>query len=519
VFDMVVPNPCTEFVHVPYSSCNLGSLNLLKFLKLKTNKKPGIGNYEFDFVKFRDGVERGTIYLNDIIDVNVFPVQKIEAVTKQVRPIGLGVMGLASALAMMGIPYGSAEGDRLSGQIIRYATLVSMQTSVELAKEKGPYPAYQQDQFMAANKRFFVTDYFLDIDINKLIEDIEKYGVRNSSFTSIAPTGSISTIASVSSGIEPIFALTYMRKVEKKNKEYDIMFITDKVFEAYLDYNFSSPEKFEILEKISKNNGSCQGIKEIPEKIQKIFKVAGDLSVDEHLSAMGHVARNTSLSVSKTINMPSTATVEDVANAYIKAHELGIIGVTVYRDGSREGILVHEKEEEYISERIAPKRPKSLPCDVYHIKVKGEDWVVFIGMYKGHPYEVFAGRVADTTLPRDITSGEIVKRGSKKYKFVYDNKTIINDITSIFDSGVEEALTRQISTNLRHGTPVKFIIEQLQKSKGTIVDFNISIIRALKKYLSNEASKEKCPVCGASLVYVDGCISCEDPQCGYSKCG
>lgn len=504
--DLITFN-CNEFLHLPYTSCCLGSINLSK---LVTNKK-------FDWNEYESLIIRAADFLNKIIDNNTFPLKVIKDITLVTRPIGLGYMGLAHTLYKMGIPYNSEKAIKFTEDITKYLTLVSMRHSCNTAKYKGCYKTFDWDYFFYANRRFFTKKQFKNIDVEKLERDIKKHGVFNSTFTAIAPTGTISTIAQTSSGIEPIFALLYKRRVEKINNKYEEMFIIDPIFEKYLDENLSD-KKEKILEEISNNKGSCQKCKDISDEIKKVFVIASDLTPMEHLDVLEAGCKGVSMGISKTINLSSDCTKEDISNIYLEAYKREIIGVTVYRDSCREGILVHkDNDDEVIIEKNAPKRPKSLPCHVYRVTVHGEQWRVFIGLYKNHPYEAFAGKVNLVDIPSTIEEGVITKVKKGIYQFEYNDEVLIKDIITIFESNWEESLTRQISTNLRHGTPINFIVEQLSK-KGTVVDFNIAIARALKRYMKNRED-EVCPECGAKLKYTDGCISCQSPDCVWSKCG
>lgn len=233
------------------------------------------------------------------------------------------MMGIAHALYLLGIPYNSQEGYDFIQKLSRTLTLASMWESVAIAKETGKsYPAFDWNTFVKANQRFF------DID-PLLLDAISTYGIANSCNTTIAPTGSISFIANRSGGIEPVFALAFARRIEKLNREYDTVYITDPIFERYLNASFTESEKINILEKVAKANGSCQEVYEIPEHIRKIFVVASDISPMEHLEFLACAAPNISTSISKTINLPSTSTVEEVSDVYREAYKKGIIGVTV----------------------------------------------------------------------------------------------------------------------------------------------------------------------------------------------
>ena len=294
--DTVLSNPCAEFVNIPYASCNLGSLNLVNFVK---------EDRTFDFKKFEKEIRLATRFLDSVIDINDYPLEKIKDVTLKVRPIGLGAMALGDTLYKMRIPYNSDVAYQLVDHLFYLLTMVSMCESIQMAKEIGEsYPAFDYDLFIKANERFSIS--------NEIKEDLKNYGVRNSCFTSIAPNGSISYLAGMlSGGIEPVYALAYSRRIEKGNKDYEIVYIVDPVFDEYLKENYTNEIYIDILEKITKGNGSCRNIEEIPLEDRKVFITANDLTPTEHLRMLAIVAKNTSLSVSKTINMASTATKED----------------------------------------------------------------------------------------------------------------------------------------------------------------------------------------------------------------
>lgn len=314
----VICNPCSEFTNIPYTSCNLGSIDASKFVVRISGETP-----YFDWNEFYSAVRVSTRFLDAVIDVNEYPINKIEETTKAIRPIGLGLMGIAHALYLLGIPYNSQSGYNFVNDLTRNLTLESMQESVKLAKEFGSgYPAFDLETFLNANDRFLSNN-------PDLKEDIIKYQIRNSCNTTLAPTGSISFIANASGGIEPVYALAFARRIEKLNREYDTVYITDPVFEEYLCKNFSEETRLSILSRVASNNGSCQTITEIPEQIRKVFVVASDITPMEHLEFLGSAAKNISTSISKTINLPKTATVEEISDVYRRAYKLGVIGVTV----------------------------------------------------------------------------------------------------------------------------------------------------------------------------------------------
>ena len=513
----VLSNPCAEFTNIPYASCNLGSINLNYCVK----------DGEFDWVEFERLTRNATHYLNNVIDVNDFPIAKIKDVTLKVRPIGLGAMGYAHMLYRLCIPFNSPEANELCNKIFEKLTMFSMDESCMIAMETGQvYPAFDYDLFMKANERFFK-----DGKYKQLASEIKAHGIANSCFTSIAPNGSIGYIADMTTGgIEPVFALTYARRIEKLDKQYEVVYITDPIFEEYLNNNFDAKTKEKILAQVADNKGSCQKVQEIPENMRKVFVVASDLTPMEHLESLATVAKNTSLSVSKTINLPSNATKEEISDVYLRAHELGVIGVTVYRDGCREGVLVHkvdENNQDVIIKTNAPKRPKSLPCHVYRVNIlnkinnQSEKWIIFVGLLNDEPYEIIAGKINGHDFDPSITEGEMIKtklNGKKVYQFVKDGNVLCEDVMSVYMNELREYSTRLMSLALRHGASVEHLQTVLRKS-GTIVDFNQAIVRAISKYVKEVSNKERCPVCNSEMRYVEGCVKCSSPDCSFSKCG
>lgn len=516
----VLSNPCSEYVSIPYGSCNLGSINLARL----------VSNKNFDWAKFEILIDKSVRYLNAVLEINQYPLEKIKKTTLKIRPVGLGYMGLAHALYKKGIPYNSERGYKWIEEITRYLTLKSIAVSVELAKEYGAYEAFDYDTYMKANARFFThPTQFRTLDLSQLEKDIKKYGVRNSTTTSIAPTGSISYIAEVSSGIEPVFALTYARRIEKDNKQYETVYLTDPIFEDYLNKNFTSEDKLRILEEVSENKGSCQNCTLIPEEMRKVFVVAGDIIPEEHLEALSRAAVNSSTSVSKTINLPSTATPQQISDVYTNAYKKGVIGVTVYRDGSREGILIH-KTEDRPSKLIyhhAPKRPEKVECDVHRVTYKGEKWIAFVGLIEVEgngtekvPFEIFCGRIDDVNLPQKITKGYTIKMGSGHYAFEYEGEILIKNISKVFNNEDNDDFARSISLSLRSGARLEYVCDTLNKSKGDITKFSKVLMRILKHYIKDGVTTSgRCERCGSKLIYKEGCISCSNPECGFSKCG
>jgi ribonucleotide reductase alpha subunit len=509
-FEFILSSNCSEYVHIPYTSCNLGSINLSHFV---------IGG-KMDWFFLKEMARRATVYLNGIIDQNDYPIEKIRKETMNVRPIGLGVMGFAHALSMLGIAYDSQEGYDFGVQVSRFITLAGMERSMELAKEHGrSYPYYDYVTFMDANTRFFTEDSYMGIDVAQLKKNIEKYGCYNSCITSIAPTGTISYIADCSSGIEPVFGLVFTRKIEKENKTYEHVYLIDPVFKKFVESKYPQDSE-KIYKYVSGNKGSCQGCELLTEKEQAMFKVAGDISPEWHVKILASVANNVSLSVSKTINLPNNCSEKELGEVFLQAHKLGIIGVTVYRDGSRRGILVHDDSAIKIVKTKAPKRPASLKGEVHQFTVDGKKYYAAVGMLDDNPFEIFTGRneskSGETYIPKYDEAGTIVKEGKSNYVFVGGDGGRYA-LTNGHSNDTADGLSRLCSVSLRHGADISFVVEQLGKVEGSMACYSKVLSRMLKKYIKdNTASTENCE-CGEKFIYVEGCKKC--PACGNSKCG
>jgi ribonucleoside-diphosphate reductase alpha chain len=326
-------NPCGEQSLYPYESCNLGSINLANFVKRKAD-----GMYEFDWQRYEQAVRLSTRMLDNVIDANKYPVEEIDINTKLTRRIGLGIMGIADLLFLLRIPYISKEGYEFMNKLAEAISYYSMEESVALAKARGAFPLFSQTDYVKG--KIPVAGYYEiprehhAFDWGSLIMKIQKHGIRNSWTTTIAPTGTLSMIADTSNGIEPIFAVVFEKRVTVGR-----FFYTNRIFENILMENGLYDD--EILTTIASNYGSVRDIEEIPPWIQKIFVTAIDIHWADHLMAQAVWQKWISNAIAKTINMPGDVTADDVKSAYLLAHELGLKGVTVYRDGSRHEQVLH----------------------------------------------------------------------------------------------------------------------------------------------------------------------------------
>ena len=330
-------NPCGEQSLYPYESCNLGSINLANLVKRTVD-----GQYEFDWQRYEATIRKTTRFLDNVIDVNQYPVPEIDKASKDSRRIGLGVMGVADLLYKLRIPYNSKEGYDFQLKLAEALTYYSMEESVALAKSRGEFPLCSKTEYPEG--KIPVSGYYEKPkeqqyhDWDSLIAKIQKHGIRNVHVTTVAPTGTLSMLADCSNGMEPSFALVFEKRVTVGR-----FFYTNKILEQVLKENNLYSE--ELLVRIADNYGSVKGLPEIPEWIQKIFVTAMDIHWSDHLLAQAVWQDWIGNAIAKTINMPNDVTVDDVKASYLLAHEMGLKGITVYRDGSRHKQVLHMTSE------------------------------------------------------------------------------------------------------------------------------------------------------------------------------
>ena len=326
-------NPCGEQSLYPYESCNLGSINLANFVKRRAD-----GSYEFDWQRYEQAIRISSRFLDNVIDMNNYPVEEIDINTKLTRRIGLGIMGMADLLFLLRISYNSKDGYEFMNKLAEAISYYSMEESVALAKSRGSFPLFKETDYVKG--KIPIAGYYElpkethSYDWGSLIEKIQKYGIRNSWTSTIAPTGTLSMIADTSNGVEPMFAVVFEKRVTVGR-----FFYTNKIFESILKENGLYNDG--ILTKIANNYGSVRGLSEIPEWIQRIFVTAIDVHWTDHIMAQAVWQKWIGNAIAKTINMPGDTTAEDVKSAYLLSHEIGLKGVTVYRDGSRHEQVLH----------------------------------------------------------------------------------------------------------------------------------------------------------------------------------
>ena len=355
-------NPCGEQSLYPYESCNLGSINLVNLVKRQAD-----GTYEFDWQRYEETIRKTTRFLDNVIDVNNYPVDEINKASKDSRRIGLGVMGVADLLYKLRIPYNSKEGYELQSKLSEALTYYSMEESVALSKSRGEFPLCSKTEY--PDGKIPVSGYYEKpkqeqyYDWDALIEKIQKYGIRNVLTTTVAPTGTLSMLADCSNGMEPNFALVFEKRVTVGR-----FFYTNKIFEQVLKENNLYSE--ELLAKVADNYGSAKGIPEIPDWIQNIFVTAMDIHWSDHLLAQAVWQDWISNAIAKTINMPNDVSVDDVKASYLLAHEMGLKGITVYRDGSRHKQVLHMASED--STKVFEVKPSEYVVNYISNSIKNE---------------------------------------------------------------------------------------------------------------------------------------------------
>ncbi|MBD3185091.1 vitamin B12-dependent ribonucleotide reductase [Candidatus Poribacteria bacterium] len=507
-------NPCGEQPLLPYESCNLGSINLLKMVKRDN------GNWVVDWEKLKDIIYKAVHFLDNVIDMNNFPLPEIEEKTKSNRKVGLGIMAWSDMLIRLGIPYNSSMAVQLAESVMEFIDYHAEMASVELAKERGPFPNFDKSIFKDGNRKHndrTTNGNFgrPELDWSKLQKMIKEHGIRGAAHTTIAPTGTISLVASVSSGIEPPFGICHIRKAMDGEELVMVHPLFEEMAKAGEFYND------ELIYKIHEE-GSIQEMEEIPEELRKLFVTSHDISPEWHVRMQAAFQNHTDNAVSKTVNFKNEATKEDVERVYMLAYELGCKGVTIYRDGSRdEQILNIGKTQKVQTESSQEANP--MP----------------------------RGSMAPRPRPL-VTAGSTRKIETAECGSIYitvneDEEGLCEVFINMGRSGgcraaQCEAIGVLISTALRAGVDPDSISKRLKGIRcaspswqpgGMILSCADAIGKAMEQYTEMKIGKTRekqnkvddlimadicpeCPECGNMLEYSEGCVICK--LCGYSKC-
>lgn len=538
-FSSISTNPCGEIVLCPYDSCRLMALNLSSFVN-----NPFAESAVFDFEVFSKAIYKSQRLMDDLVDLEIEAVDKIrEKIANDPQPehvkrveaelwdkvkekalkarrTGLGITALGDTLAMLGLRYGSEESISVTEKIYATLAVVAHTSSIVMASERGAFPIFNYEK----EKNH---DYLLGImgQVGAEYEEMWKNtGRRNIALTTTAPTGSVSCLTQTTSGIEPAFLLSYKRR-RKLVSNSDVGVVPDFVdasgdkWQEYTVYHHGFKKWMEITGKIAVEDSPYFG------------STSNDVDWLASVTIQAAAQRWIDHSISKTCNLPSDATHELISQIYMSAWKSGCKGFTVYRDGCRNGVLIQEtkKEEKQLDIRQTIKRPKELPCEIHKVNIRGESWLVLVGLKNGNPYEIFCGVAESIEVPKKSKHGSIVKNGKKDGVATYnlkvpvgnDDEVVFKDIVNLFANPTHSAFTRTLSLTLRHGIPINFIVEQLQKGKNDdMFSFSRVLARVLKSFIPDgtaSTSVKVCENCGsASLVYMEGCVTCS--ACGSSKC-
>ena len=538
-FKMVGTNPCGEIPMGPFDSCRLIHINLSSYVVDPFTDKAHIDEellymHSYEAMRLADdlvdleieAVDRiiDTVK-NDTNDTEFKLWSRIKETAIRGRRAGLGFTGLADAIAMLGLKYDSDEGINQVEQLMKVMFKGQLDSTIDMAIERGAFPVWDvRKEFHAGweDGGSGQNDWFTVLckDYNREARRMFQYGRRNISWSTVAPTGTVSIMAGTSSGIEPVFMPFYQRK-RKCMSESDRVDYVDKVGEKYTLFTVVHPNlKRWAIETLnyseSEVNEWSLGVwKEVWKESPYYGSTAPEIDWRQRVKLQGVVQKYITHSISSTVNLDRETTEEEIADIYIEAWKQGLKGITIYRDGCREGVLTQVEKPKTIEGRQAPKRPKVLEADYYQVKVKKEQFIVLVGLLEGKPYEVFAFRPLN---PVNIPAhkGTITKVSKMHYSFDSEHINISN--LELANTNIEEnAATLYSSMLLRHGVDINYIIKTARKVNDNISSFSSAMCRILAKYIPNgEVKGEVCPDCGGTLVREGGCIHCKD--CGYSKC-
>lgn len=535
-YKTVSTNPCSELTLSAYDSCRLLLVNASSFVN-----DPFTSKASFDWEKYKKVSFVAQRLMDDIVDIELECIdrildkvksdpeslevkqlelslwEKIRASCVNGRRTGTGLTAIGDTVAYLNLTYGSPESIEFVEKLYKNLAMESYRCSVELAKERGAFPVYEHE----LEKDNVFINRIMDED-EELKKDWQRYGRRNIANLTTAPAGSVSICTQTTSGIEPVFMVSYKRrkKINPSDVDARVDFVDElgDKWQEYIIYHHgfkkwmevSGKEKFEDSPYYKATSNDIDWLSKIT------LQAAAQKWIDH--------------SISNTTNIPENTDISVVKDIYMQGWLTGCKGVTIYREGSRSGVLVavdsdSKKEEVGFDEHHAPKRPKELPCDIYHMQVNGEKWNMFVGLLEDKPYEIFAGRAEYVSIPKSRKKGIIKKNGS--YNLVIDggtdNELKITNLAHVFENSTESAFTRTLSLSLRHGVPVQFVVEQLDKGadkENNMFSLSKAIMRCLKNYIKDgtKSSTKGCPKCKSKehMIFQEGCSTCL--ACGHSKC-
>ena len=554
-YNTVSTNPCGEIPLCPYDSCRLLAINLFSYVD-----QPFTDNASFNFKLFKEHIAAAQRIMDDIIDLEL---EKVDVILKKIkadpelddtkaveynlwtnikekaeqgRRTGIGITAEGDMLAALGLRYGSEEANQFSIEVHKTIALEAYRASVHTAKDRGAFQIFDAER--EKNNPFILRLKEAD---EKLYYEMLEYGRRNIALLTIAPTGTTSLMTQTTSGIEPVFLPVYKRrrKVNPNDKNVRIDFV-DEVgdsWEEYLVFHHKFKQWMSVKGIDTEKNYSQEELQKIVESSPYFKATSNDVDWLSKVRLQGAVQKWVDHSISVTINLPNDVSEELVGKLYLEAWKAGCKGVTVYRDGSRSGVLISNDQKKSENEEslthFPTKRPQILEADVVRLQNNKEKWIAFIGLINDQPYEIFTGMADDEDgilIPRWVNNGLIIKSrnedGSSRYDFQYKNKrgykTTIEGLSHKFNPEYWN-YAKLISSTLRHGMPIEKVVDlinSLQLDSESINTWKNGVARSLKRYVADgtEAKGQKCDSCNSkNLIYQEGCLTCKD--CGSSKCG
>lgn len=559
-FRTVSTNPCGEIPLCPYDSCRLLSINLYSYVV-----NPFTPEAYFDFDKFKAHVRLAQRMMDDIVDLELEKIdkimekisidpqsmevkgaeyhlwEKIKDKSGKGRRTGVGITAEGDMLAAMGLRYGTQEATDFSVRVHKTLALSAYRSSMEMARERGAFEVF--DASRESDNPFLLR--IKDADA-QLYEDIMKYGRRNIACLTIAPTGTTSLMTQTTSGIEPVFMPVYKRrrKVNPNDTEVHVDFVdeVDDSFEEYIVYHKKFLEWMKVNGYDTEKRYTQEEIDDLVVKSPYYKATANDVDWLMKVKMQGEIQKWVDHSISVTVNLPNDVDEALVNRLYVEAWRSGCKGCTIYRDGSRSGVMISVSKKDKKDDakddcpcahpEVTEVRPKELECDVVRFQNNKEKWVAFVGLLNGYPYEIFTGLQDDEegiVLPKTVTKGKIIKQknddGHSRYDFQFENKrgykTTVEGLSEKFNPEYWN-YAKLISGVLRYRMPIGNVIKlvgSLQLKSESINTWKNGVERALKKYIvdGTEAKGQTCPVCGGILVYQEGCLICKN--CGASRCG
>ena len=551
----VSTNPCGEIPLCPYDSCRLIAVNLYSYVD-----NPFTPEASFNFDKFRDHIAKAQRLMDDLIDLELEKVNKIlakidsdpesddiKSVERNLwlnikmkclegRRTGLGITAEGDMLAGMGLRYGTDEATDFAVKVQRTLACTAYGSSVNMAKERGSFPLYDanREKLNPFIQRLAEAD-------PKLYTEMVQNGRRNIALLTIAPTGTVSICTQTTSGIEPVFLVSYKRRKKINPNDTDTSkhkVVKDENGDYFEEYNVLHPKFVDWLKLKGYTKEQIDSLddKELDRLIAEspYYKAtSADIDWVNKVKMQGAIQKWVDHSISVTVNIPKETTEEIVSTIYQTAWESGCKGCTIYRDGSRHGVLVSKSEnkncnDNEFNENKAPKRPKKLEAEVVRFKNEKEDWIAVVGMYEHRPYEIFTGRAENFVMPKWVEKGWVIRVKEKGDEHArYDFQFLDQDGYHVTMEGLSRMFKKEywnyaklISGILRHGMPIPNVVDLIGKLNfdvDSITTWSNGVARALKRYIKDGTETgETCPDCGGKIIYTGGCKSC--PNCGWSKC-